>query len=214
MQAPALGWKRGSDRLGSWSYYFVAKAALFALGLIDLHLVENLAFAAVLFAMAAPRARPVRPWIGVPVAIALLYYDSRLPGISRIFSQAGLVASFSGSYLLELAGRFVSWKVLAVLALALGITFAISRFVRMDVVVIVAMIALALTMRPDAPPASTDLVVSVAPSTGGAAVVPATPDGRLAAFFQSESKRSVSFPRPADGSPPFDVVFLHVCSLS
>jgi len=183
MQTRGFGWRGASDRLGAWNLYFAAKAALFALGLIDLHLVENLAFAALLFAMAAPRARPVRPWIGVPVAIALLYYDSRLPGISRVFSQAGLVASFSGSYLLELAGRFFSWKVIAVLVAALAATFAISRFIRMDVVVIAAMVVLVLTMRPDAPPSSTDVVVAIAPSTGGGAA-PATPDARLAAFFQ------------------------------
>jgi hypothetical protein len=213
MQTRGFGWRGASDRLGAWNLYFAAKAALFALGLIDLHLVENLAFAALLFAMAAPRARPVRPWIGVPVAIALLYYDSRLPGISRVFSQAGLVASFSGSYLLELAGRFFSWKVIAVLVVALAATFAISRLIRMDVVVIAAMVVLVSTMRPDAPPSSTDVVVAMAPSTGGGPA-PATPDARLAAFFQSEAKRNVSFPRPADGSPPFDVIFLHVCSLS
>jgi hypothetical protein len=78
-----------------------------------LHLVETLVFAAALFAMADRRVRPVRPWIGVPAAIALLYYDSRLPGLARAFSQASLVASFSGVYLWELAGRFVSWKVIA-----------------------------------------------------------------------------------------------------
>ena len=212
MQARGLGWRRASDRLGAWNLYFAAKVALFALGLIDLHLVENLAFAAALFAMAAPRARPVRPWIGVPVAIALLYYDSRLPGISRVFSQAGLVASFSGSYLMELAARFVSWKVLAVLGVALAATFALSRFVRMDVIVVAAMVVLALAMRPEAP-APNDSAVAAAPSSGGGRA-PTTPDARLAAFFQSEAKRSVSFSKLTDGSPPFDVVFLHVCSLS
>jgi cellulose synthase operon protein YhjU len=212
MQARGWGWRRTSDRLGAWNLYFAAKAALFALGLIDLHLVENLAFAALLFAMAAPRARAVRPWIGVPVAIALLYYDSRLPGISRVFSQAGLVASFSGSYLAELAGRFVSWKVLAVLGAALAATFALSRWVRMDAVVIAAMVVLALAMRPDAPAPEASAVANAASSNPGHA--PATPDARLAAFFQYEAKRAVSFPRPGDGSPPFDVIFLHVCSLS
>jgi len=57
MQARGIGWRSASDRLGAWSLYFAAKAALFALGLIDLHLAGNLAFAAVLFAMASPRAR-------------------------------------------------------------------------------------------------------------------------------------------------------------
>src|SRR5258706_4198144 len=146
MQAPALGWKRGSDRLGAWSYYFVAKAALFALGLIDLHLVENLVFAVALVAMADPRVRAVRAWIGVPAAIALLYYDSRLPGIARAFSQASLVASFSGAYLWELAGRFVSWKVIALVVVAIGACVAVGRIVRLDAVVVAAMAALVLAM--------------------------------------------------------------------
>jgi cellulose synthase operon protein YhjU len=204
---------RSADRLGPWGLYFVAKLALFALGLIDFHLAANLVFAAVLFAMAAPRARAVRPWIGVPVAIALLYYDSRLPGISRAFSQAGLLASFSASYLLELAGRFVSWKVLAVVAAALAVTFAASRVVRVDVAVVAAMVVLALAMQPAPDTVDANAPPAAAP---GAAVAPtaATPEARLAQFFRTEATRSVAFARPADGAPPFDVIFLHVCSLS
>ena len=58
MQAPsAFGWKAASDLLGWWNLYFVAKLVLFAMGLMGLHLVENLLFAAALAAMSAPRAR-------------------------------------------------------------------------------------------------------------------------------------------------------------
>ena len=208
-----MNFQRRADRLGLWNLYFVVKAALFALGLIDFHLVENLAFAALLLAMAAPRALPVRPWIGVPVAIALLYYDSRLPGISRVFSQAGLVASFSGSYLMELAGRFVSWKVVAVLAAGIAVTVAALRYVRIDVVVIAAIVALALLMRP-APVATDAQAAAASASGGGKEAVPATPDGRLAQFFRTEATRQVAFTRPSDGAPAFDVIFLHICSLS
>jgi len=73
--APAFGFRSVSDRLGWWNAYFIAKLGLFALGLIGFHLVENLVFAMVLFAMADARVRRFRPWLGVPVAIALLYYD-------------------------------------------------------------------------------------------------------------------------------------------
>jgi len=174
MQAPALGWKRGSDRLGAWSYYFVAKAALYALGLIDFHLVENLVFAAALFAMAHPRVRAVRPWIGVPAAIALLYYDSRLPGIARVFSQATLVASFSGAYLAELAGRLVSWKVIGLVFVAMAASVAVSRVVRLDALAVAAMVIVALAM-----PASKAVVDETPASTAGASpgAVAAGPDG-------------------------------------
>jgi cellulose synthase operon protein YhjU len=211
MHAPALGWKRGSDRLGSWSYYFVAKAALFALGLIDLHLVENLVFAAALFAMADSRVRAVRPWLGVPAAIALLYYDSRLPGIARAFSQASLVASFSGAYLWELAGRFVSWKVVALIVVAFGVCVAIGRIVRLDAVVVAAMVALVLAM--PKPKAVTDEApVDIAGAPKGANPAAQGPDGMLAEFFRAESQRKVAFAKP--GGAAFDVIFIHVCSLS
>jgi cellulose synthase operon protein YhjU len=210
MQAPALGWKRGSDRLGAWSYYFVAKAALFALGLIDFHLVENLAFAAALFAMAHPRVRAVRPWIGVPVAVALLYYDSRLPGFARVFSQASLVASFSTAYLMELAGRFVSWKVIALIVLAIGACVAIGRVVRLDAVAVAVMVIVVLAM--PKPKAVVDEAPASAATASPGAPVAQGPDAMVAEFFRTEAARKVTFPKPE--GPPFDVVFIHVCSLS
>jgi len=209
MQAPSLGWKSASDRLGAWSYYFAAKLALFALGLIDFHLVENLAFAAALFAMAHPRARSLRPWVGVPAAVALLYYDSRLPGLARVLSQASLVASFSGAYLLELAGRFVSWKVLALVAVAIGACVAIGRVVRLDAVVVAAM-AIVLLAMPKPKPFVDEAPAAGAPAPAGSATQ--GPDGALAQFFRSEAQRKVSFAKPE--GPAFDVIFIHVCSLS
>jgi len=207
---PALGLKSVSDRLGAWNYYFIAKLVLFALGLIGLHLIENLALVVLLGGpLASPRWRRWRPWVGVPAALALLYYDSWLPGISRVVSQAGILSSFSGAYLAELAGRFVSWTVVALLAVALGACVAMRRFVRLDVFVVAAMVILALVL---APPAATDAGVSTA--SGGAAAAPKSPDVLLAEFFQHEAPRAVTFPKPPEGSAAFDVIFIHVCSLS
>ena len=208
--APAFGFRSVSDRLGAWNFYFIAKLVLFAMGLIGLHLVENLVFAAVLFAMAAPRWRRFRPWLGVPVAIALLYYDSWLPGFSRVVSQAGLVASFSSAYLAELAGRFVSIKVIAILAAALAACLVIARFVRLDVIVVVAMVAMALLLAPPRPPPNAVAATSGPPQAG----VPQAPDVQLADFFRKEAQRTVTFAPPPADSPAFDVIFIHVCSLS
>jgi cellulose synthase operon protein YhjU len=177
-----------------------------------LHLVENLAFALVLGGpLASARGRRWRPWLGVPIAIALLYYDSWLPGISRVVSQAGLLSSFSAAYLAELAGRFVSLTVVALLAVTLAVYVAIARFVRLDIFVVAAMVALALLL---APPGS---ATQSTPATTSAGVAPAAakaPDVVLAEFFQQEATRSVTFPKPPEGSAAFDVIFIHVCSLS
>src|SRR5690242_7271085 len=100
MSQPARAgtWRSAADLLGAWNLYFIAKLALFAMGITGLHVVANIVFAALLAAMAHPRARRWRPWVGAPVAVALLYYHSWLPSLSRVVSQAGLVASFSGAY--------------------------------------------------------------------------------------------------------------------
>ena len=209
----AFGWKAASDLLGWWNLYFIAKLALFAMGSIGLHLVENLVFAAALAAMSVPKARRLRPWIGVPVAMALLYHDSWLPGLSRVASQAGLVAGFSGAYLAELAGRFVSPKAIVALGAAAVVYYGASRFVRLDAPVVLAMIALALAMAPAA--RLPDASVAAQPGSGEAQAGAAKgPDAMVALFFEKESQRSVPFPKPPAGSAPFDVIFLHVCSMS
>jgi len=212
MKAPAFGLQRVSDRLGAWNFYFAAKLALYALGLIDFHLWENLAFAAALFAMAVPRARPLRPFLGVPVAIALLYYDSRLPGVARVLSQASLVSTFSASYLAELAARFFSWKVIAVIVLAVVALALARRFVRLDVFVVAAMVAMALWFSP--PEAVPYEPAAKAGAAKAASTASQGPEAALAEFFRTEAERKVAFTRPAAASANFDVVFLHVCSLS
>jgi cellulose synthase operon protein YhjU len=209
MQARAIGWTKASDRLGPWNYYFAAKVALFTLGLIDLHLAANLVFAAAIFAMASPRTRAARPWIGVPVAIALLYYDSRLPGISRAISQAGLISSFSSSYLVELAGRFFGWKAIAIVGLAIAACAAASRIVRIDALVLAAMAAMALWWTP-ARPLVEDAGAHAPEAKAGSTA--RDPDAMVAEFFSGEAQRRVAFGQPE--GVPFDVIFLHVCSLS
>ena len=208
--APAFGFRRVSDRLGWWNLYFIAKLALFALGLIGFHLIENLVFAAVLGAMAAPRLRQFRPWLGVPAALALLYYDSYLPSLSRVISQAALVAGFSWNYLAELAGRFVSGKALAVLAAAAVAYALIQRFVRLDVFVVIAMLVMPFMF--GKPTSALPATAAAAPAKGVAA--PAGPEAALAEFFRREATRTVAFAKPPEGSANFDLVFLHVCSLS
>ena len=207
-----LGFRSVSDRLGWWNFYFIAKLVLFALGLIGLHLVENLLFATVLFAMADPRAKRFRPFLGVPVAIVLAYYDSWLPGFSRVVSQASLVSSFSAAYLGELAGRFVSWTALAALAVALAAFIVAKRFVRLDVLVVAAMVVMALVLAPPKSPG--EPAAAKAGAAGGSGEAAKSPDAALAEFFQKEAQRTVSFSKPPDASEPFDVVFIHVCSLS
>ena len=205
-----FGWRSASDLLGWWNLYFIAKLVLFALGFMGFHLVENLVFALALAAMSVPAARRFRPWIGVPVSIALLYYDSWLPGFSRVVATAGLVSSFSGAYLAELASRFVSWKVIAALVVAAAAFAGARRFARLDVPVVLAMLVLPLVLSQPS-----GVAAPAQEGAAGAKPQPAkSPDEVVADFFAKEKARTVSFTKPPESAPPFDVIFLHVCSMS
>src|SRR5512146_1532611 len=107
---------RATVFLGGWNFYFLVKFLLFWREVIGFHPLENLAFAAFLLIPVESRFwRKVKQVTAVPLAIALLYYDSWLPSIGRAVSQASLLSSFGASYLMELAGRFVNVTLLAML---------------------------------------------------------------------------------------------------
>src|SRR4051794_15775607 len=117
--------------MGAWSLYFLAKIGLYWGQIIGLHWGLNLALAAALaWPLDDRRLRIARHIVAVPLALALLYHDSFLPPFARILSQAGALASFSPAYLLELAERFISWPLLAAVAVGALAFFATQRWLR------------------------------------------------------------------------------------
>lgn len=200
-------------RLGAWSFYFLAKLILFWRELIGFHPIENLAFAAFLLVPVASRNwNRVRTAVAIAAAIALLYHDSWLPPIDRVFAQAGLLSNFSAVYLLELAGRFINWPVIAMLVLAWAAYSIAARFLRVGVVVVLALAVLSFADREQGMPALASAGAKTAASiaeTNGAA----DPETALRQFYESEAQRTVRFPA-ADNAVPFDIIFVQVCSLS
>lgn len=193
--------KRLYSRVGLriWSYYFLAKLGLFWKELIDFHSPANLAFA-VFILIPAPSLRKAKGIVTVVLALSLLYYDSWLPPIGRLFSQASLLSNFSFAYFIELLGRFISWPVIGLLLAFLTVCLILSRWVRIDAVAIVSMAALG--------------VFQILPM-GHAAQKPMPDMDRIMhEFFAGEAQRSVSFVTPQADAVPFDVIFIHVCSLS
>jgi len=198
--------------LGVWNLYFLAKFALAWKELTGFHPLENLAFALVLLLpLPSPAWRRARLAVAIPFGIALLYYDSWLPSFSRVLSQASLISNFSLSYLIELGGRFVSAPVVALLIIVAAAYLILERWLRFSVLVTGALLALVLGGSPFGPSAATDPV-----RAGGAAAGAAgnDPEAALREFFAREAGRSVTMPRPAAGDAPFDVMFIHICSLS
>jgi cellulose synthase operon protein YhjU len=206
---------RTAIRLGGWSFYFLAKFLLVWRDLIGFHPIENLAFAAFLLVPITSRPwRRLRTAIAIPIAAALLHYDSWLPPIDRVLSQASLLSNFSATYLLELAGRFINWPVVAMLVLGLAAYRIAARFLRVGFVVVIALIAFAAIPRQEQP-------VQIAPAATGAQMQANTAatgesvdlDTVLRDFHTKEAQRRVKFPK-AENAVPFDIIFIHVCSLS
>lgn len=188
--------------LGIWGFYFIAKLVLFGIELIDFHAWLNIAFAVLLLLSSAiPRTwHTVRNLAATALAIALLYYDSWLPPIGRLFTQASLLSDFSFGYFLELLTRFINPVAIGLLILAGLAYWAISRRLRTGMLVMAGMVALAFTQQLSAHS------VAAAPK--------ADMDKVVHDFFAREAQRSVILTTPPQTAAPFDIIFIHVCSLS
>jgi cellulose synthase operon protein YhjU len=214
--------------MGIWSFYFFGKLFLYAGGYIDFSILLNLAFALALIVPLGSRGlRIARQVMAVPLSLALLYHDSWLPPIKRTLSQIDNLRQFDVGYLLELLGRFVNPQVVLALLLMLLVYILLSRKLRMSTFAIVAILLVPLALKmvtSSRQPAVVEVLApAAAPGAGGpvaGAVVSQKPasgpelDGILADFYRQESSRRVSFTKPADDKAPFDVVFLHICSLA
>ncbi len=212
--------------IGAWNVYFLAKFFLFWQHYIGFHPLENLAFAAfLLMPIRSAAGRTLRQVVAFPVGVALLYYDSWLPPMTRVLDQAGNMGGFSPTYLLELAGRFFDVKVIAILVLIWAVTRILSRYLRIGTLVTVTLVSMVLwdaleqkgVSLPSAPAATfpaVDSGMGTAPSAPGSNNTQASLDAVLENFYREEAKRQLNFTPPPSTAAPFDVLFLHVCSLS
>jgi cellulose synthase operon protein YhjU len=209
--------------MGWWSAYFLAKLLLFAGGYMGFSPWLNLGFA--IFTALPPqneRQRFTKNLIAVPLGIMLLYHDSWLPPITRVLTQTQNLAAFSVPYLIELVGRFINWKVLLQLVLLLAVYAVARRKLRLSTFVFLGIFAVILF--PEGMPSFGQSVpTAVAAPFGGRANVPEVDarnmkpealDARLAEFYAHESQRQVHFTRAPADEAPYDVVFVHACSLS
>ncbi|HEY5801880.1 MAG TPA: cellulose biosynthesis protein BcsG [Burkholderiaceae bacterium] len=216
MQAQATP-NTAAIRLGGWSFYFLAKMLLVWQELIGFHPLENLAFAAFLLApIGAPKWRLARSAVAIPVAIALLYYDSWLPPVGRVLSQAAMLSNFSTEYLMDLSARFINWRIVALLVLAWAVMRIAQKHLRVGAFVLAGLVGMAVMPKPGSAPApASTAVAATGPATaGGAAPVSKDPDTLLKAFYAAEAQRNVALPQVDANGAAFDLVFLHICSLS
>lgn len=204
-----------------WSFYFLGKVGLYYAGYLGFHWLLNLLLAvAVLWPVASPGVRRARLALALPLAVALLYYDSHLPPIARVLSQTHALAAFSPAYMMELLGRVFSWRVVAGIAVALMAYVLLSRRIRFGTFALLGIVSVPLlpALMAQAPPfpwtPPRQSMVVAAPASGApTAAAPMHPDERMQAFYTGENQRRPS-PEPSAPQAPFDLIVLHVCSLS
>jgi len=204
--------------MGLWSAYFLAKLALYAGGYIAFDPWLNLGLA-IFTALPPrnPRQRLAKNLIAVPLAALLLYHDSPIPPLTQALAQLHNLSQFSAAYLWELAGRLVSWKLLLELAAIVVLYVLARRKLRLSTFVFLGILAVFLA--PEARFLSTVTPRPAVGATSGAMhedvdLAPAALDARIARFYADQKLVHVSFAHPAPDDPPFDILILHVCSLS
>ncbi|MHA2715295.1 cellulose biosynthesis protein BcsG [Vibrio owensii] len=209
--------------LGWWNIYFIAKVALFLQGIIDFHPLEN--FALLLFILLPVPVRALnvlRHVIAVIIAAWLLHYDSLLPPLERLWAQAGQLMQFEFSYLVELMGRFISVQALLGLFALCAAYFILSKFLRVSVFVVIAMIYVSIPKTPQSSvtaettqptqPATTEVAETTQPQV--TEINDESLNSMTADFFAKEASRRVSFSPDSAQDAPFDLLFLSICSVA
>ncbi|WP_175835695.1 cellulose biosynthesis protein BcsG [Burkholderia multivorans] len=203
-----------------WNLYFILKFALFATGHLQPMWVANLVFALALAVSAPLRsrvARIVRQIAAVAIAVPLLARELHAPPLARLAEAAREVATFRADYWLEILPRLLPPMLLLTVAGALIVYFVVNRWLRVATFVIAALIAMPLWQ------AGSGWATRVAQATtaqgGGAAASragqPEDYNAALATFRTQESQRQVAFGHlGSDPAAQFDVIVVHVCSLS
>ncbi|WP_288099206.1 cellulose biosynthesis protein BcsG [Pseudomonas sp.] len=204
--------------LGLWNLYFLIKLAMFWGGYLNLQILPNLVFAAVLLVPLRNRYLALlRTLIAIPPAVALFYQDTWLPPFSRLLDQPG-VLNFSGDYLLDLAGRFIDPNLCGALLLLVVAYFFVRQWLRLTTLTLAgfAWLGGAGLMAMHAPVQQS---TTQAPGTGGAPIVSAEPDNAtldtyLQNFYNTEAGRQVVFQPSQSAAQPFDLLLINICSMA
>ncbi len=201
-----------------WNLYFIAKLYLFKAGHLTPLWPTNILFAAVLAAtsMLGRRwLRIARNVIGLAIGIPLMYHEANIPPFARVTEEFGNLTTFSAGYWLELGGRFLPPMLLLAMLGAVVAYALVNRWLRVATFVIVALVAIPVWQAGAALLARTPQTVAATAIPGEAAAQPVDHNAALAAFRSAESQRQVSFGKLGDdASRQFDVIVLHICSLS
>ncbi|MGE0430247.1 MAG: cellulose biosynthesis protein BcsG [Hydrogenophaga sp.] len=196
----------------SWHIYFVSKLFLAAHERLQLEAWLNFPLALLVYWPIAQRPwRWVRALLAWPAALALAAHEVGTSIGPRLIQQLSQLTEFSQSYALELGLRLLQDGFLPSLLALLLVSLWLNRWFRLDVLLCLSLLVLPLaaSQRHAVQADSSMLNAGEAGPQNGANF---DPQARVQNFWRDEQQRA--YPFVQGERPPFDVVLLHVCSLS
>jgi cellulose synthase operon protein YhjU len=195
------------------SLYFLLKTGLYYGHYMGFHWVWNLLLAACAFCpLPVGRLHRWRGFFIWPLAAALLYHDSFLPTPQRVWSLLGALGGFTAQYLLELIRRAVDPMALELLALTLVAFMVLKRWLRFATLALLGILSVPLMASIGSVGSTPDAALNSQGAKGTESMA-SVADTELKTFYAREHQRKVVFPASV-APPPFDLIVLHVCSLS
>jgi len=188
--------------MGMWNFYFLGEFYLYFRGFIRFNLLLNALFL-VFFLLPLPMDLPFRKFLkilksltSVVCALLLLWYESWLPSLGTAFDFLTAREAPSLEYIFRFLMNSINFLELGILLIIFAFCFALrKRIIFTPIVIFLMLIVLLITLRSH-----------TGQQEDG--------DRYLDSFYQSEMKRTVHFQKPNPGSPDFDIVLIHICSLA
>ncbi|EAS42527.1 cellulose biosynthesis protein BcsG [Photobacterium profundum] len=213
--------------LGWWNVYFIIKIALFLNDDISFHVIENFAFISfLLLPIPFKWLKITRSFISIPIGLWLLHFDSYLPPLDRLWSQIGQLMQFELSYLIELAGRFVSLTALLTIFTLSAAYYLLNKYLRVTILVLIALIYISIPQpiitTPNIENTPSLLAQQQKTDQNGKEKQPLqiseinddVLNNFKSNFFADEAKRVTNFNNNIQSDAPFDLLFLSICSVA
>ena len=197
-----------------WNFYFLLKIYLFIVGAINLDVPLNLLL---LFFVVLPLSDSMhrsslfiagKSSVGIVLAFALLWRDSWLPSMTDARSLIQEHGMPSTEYVLSFIKGGVSMYVIVCAVVLLLVSYLLRSYKRTSI----AMMAIVITVTPLAKGFFNRPAVSQESQMEAAEALELDPAKYLESFYAKEAERTIVFKQP--GAPVFDLVVLHLCSLS
>jgi hypothetical protein len=177
-----------------WSLYFLLKVGLHYAGYLGFHWPLNLLLAVIVFwPVKHPIWRNARPLVMGIAGAALLYYDSYLPSISRVWEQSSALAGFSIPYMLELLQRLINPWVVAGFVLLVIVYTVLSRRIRFSTFAVLAILSVPLLNGLHYADGELSAATTSVQHTSSNTSSDSSPEAQLRNFYNSEHQRRLSF---------------------